>query len=98
MTRKTNHKGISSRPGHYSRDVSTYAPFREQLGMPGVIYREAVLADVPALARIRAAEWESEKYWTDRITGYMEGRLHPQKALAPRIIFVASDNSQIIAF
>jgi GNAT superfamily N-acetyltransferase len=66
--------------------------------MPGVIYREAVLADVPALARIRAVEWESEEYWTNRITGYMEGRLHPQKALAARIIFVASDESEIIGF
>lgn len=66
--------------------------------LAGVIYREAVLTDVPALARIRAAEWESERYWTDRITGYMEGRLHPQKALAPRILFVASHDSEIIGF
>ena len=66
--------------------------------MSGVIYREATLADLPALARIRAAEWESEEYWTERITGYVEGRVHPQKALAPRIIFVASQNSEIIGF
>ena len=63
-----------------------------------MIYREAVLTDVPALARIRAAEWESERYWTNCITGYMEGRLHPQKALAPRILFVASHDSEIIGF
>lgn len=66
--------------------------------MSSVIYREAALADVPALARIRAAEWESEKYWSERITGYMEGRLHPRKALAPRIIFVASGDSEIVGF
>ncbi|HKR32751.1 MAG TPA: GNAT family N-acetyltransferase [Terriglobales bacterium] len=64
--------------------------------MPSVIYREAVLADVPALARIRAAEWESEQYWTERITGYMEGWVHPQKALAPRIVFVALYDSEIV--
>lgn len=66
--------------------------------MPGVMYREATLADVLTLARIRAAEWESEEYWTNRITGYMEGRVHPQKALARRIIFVASQDSEIIGF
>ncbi|HEU5232370.1 MAG TPA: GNAT family N-acetyltransferase [Terriglobales bacterium] len=66
--------------------------------MSSVTYREAVVADVPALARIRAAEWGSEKHWTERITGYMEGRLHPQKALAPRILFIASHDSEIIGF
>lgn len=66
--------------------------------MPGVIYREGVLADVPALARIRATEWESEQYWTNRITGYIEGRLRPQKALAPRMVFVASQDGEIIGF
>lgn len=66
--------------------------------MPGVIYRKAVSADVPALARIRAAEWESEQYWTRRITGYMEGRLHPQKALAPRVLFVAIENHMVVGF
>ena len=64
--------------------------------MPGVTYREAVLADVPALVRLRAAEWGSQQYWTNRITGYMEGRLHPQQALAPRIILLASDDSEIV--
>jgi GNAT superfamily N-acetyltransferase len=104
MLAKMNHKGLSSQPGHYSRDVSTCALLRERpRKMPSLIYREAVLADVPSLARIRAIEWESEQYWTERITGYMEGRLHPQKALAPRIVFiasefVASEQGEIIGF
>ncbi len=66
--------------------------------MPSVIYRQAVPADVPALARIRAAEWESELYWMRRITGYIEGKLHPHKALAERVIFVALENAMIIGF
>lgn len=66
--------------------------------MPDVMYRTAVPSDVPALARIRAAEWESEQYWVQRITGYMEGRLHPQKALAQRVIFAAVENELIIGF
>ena len=66
--------------------------------MRTVIYREAVPADIPALARIRAAEWESEQYWTRRITGYMEGRLHPQKALAERVVFVAVEHDAVVGF
>jgi len=66
--------------------------------MSGVIYREAVLEDVPAMARIRAPAWESEHYWTHRIAGYMEGRLHPQKALAQRVIYLALENDATIGF
>lgn len=66
--------------------------------MPDLIYRTALPSDVPQLARIRAAEWESEQYWVQRITGYMEGRLHPQKALAQRVIFAALENDVIIGF
>ncbi len=63
-----------------------------------MIIREAVPSDTADLARIRAAEWGSEQYWTQRIAGYIEGRLHPQKALALRVVFVALENDVIIGF
>lgn len=66
--------------------------------MPHVVYRVAIASDVPALARIRAAEWESEPYWIQRITGYLEGKLHPKGALAQRAILVALENGVTIGF
>ena len=63
-----------------------------------VEYREAVLADVEELARIRATEWGTEPYWRDRISGYMRGELHPQHALAPRVVFVAAQGVVIVGF
>ena len=66
--------------------------------MPSLIYREALPTDVPALARIRAAEWESEEYWTQRITGYMQAQVHPQKALVPRVLFIACEGYAIMGF
>jgi GNAT superfamily N-acetyltransferase len=63
-----------------------------------VSYREANQADVPALARIRAAEWESEAYWTARILGYMAGEVHPREALPARVIYVAVEDDAIIGF
>jgi ribosomal protein S18 acetylase RimI-like enzyme len=58
-------------------------------------YRVASKSDVPSMARIRAAEWESEEYWTKRITGYMDCEIHPQHALKPRVIYVALDGDSL---
>jgi len=63
-----------------------------------MIYREATTDDVPALARIRAAEWGDETYWRDRILGYMSGELHPRHALEPRVVLVATDETAIVGF
>jgi GNAT superfamily N-acetyltransferase len=63
-----------------------------------VLYREAEKSDVAAMARIRAAEWETEEYWTARISGYMECKLHPQQALMPRVTYVALDGDSIVGF
>jgi len=60
------------------------------------VTREASLADVGRLARIRAAVWGTEQYWRDRIGGYMRGELHPQQALAPRVVLVAEDREEIM--
>ena len=66
--------------------------------MPTVIYRQADTSDIPAMARIRAAEWETEVYWRARITGYLARELHPQQALMPRIIYVALEGDSLVGF
>ena len=64
--------------------------------MPTIAYREATLADVGALARIRAASWGTEQYWESRISGYMRGELHPQHSLPPRVVFVAAEQGVLV--
>jgi predicted N-acetyltransferase YhbS len=61
-----------------------------------VTIRTAEPADIPAMASIRAREWETEPYWQNRITRYLAGELSPQKALAPRIAFVAVDDDEVV--
>lgn len=63
-----------------------------------VQYREANKSDIDAMARVRASEWETEEYWMTRIAGYMDRVLHPQKALMPRVIYVALENSCLAGF
>ena len=57
--------------------------------MPDLLIREATLADVAALAAIRAHSWGTEEYWRERITGYLQRTLHPQLALPERVIYLA---------
>jgi len=64
--------------------------------MLSVNYREALIADVPALARIRAAQWETEQYWARRISGYMEGTLHPHHAFRSRALLVAVEGEMVV--
>ena len=66
--------------------------------MRTVHYRLANKSDVPAMARIRAAEWETEEYWRDRIFRYMNRELHPQWALMPRVIHVALEGETLVGF
>jgi len=63
-----------------------------------VEYREGTLADIPSLARLRSEGWGEAEYWVPRITGYMKGEHHPQKALMPRVVYVAVENDIIIGF
>jgi GNAT superfamily N-acetyltransferase len=53
-------------------------------------------SDIPAMASIRAQSWETETYWQNRITRYLDGTHSPQKALASRTAFVAVDGEQIV--
>ncbi len=50
------------------------------------------------MAKIRSAEWGEEEYWNIRITGYMNGELHPHLALLPRIMYVALNGKTVIGF
>ena len=66
--------------------------------MHPVHYRLANESDVPAMARIRAAEWETEEYWKVRISRYMNRELHPQQALMPRVSYVALQDETLVGF
>src|SRR5208282_638413 len=66
--------------------------------MPTISYRLAGISDVPAMSRIRAAEWETEEYWQVRITKYMNCELHPQHALMPRVNYVAVEGDALVGF
>jgi ribosomal protein S18 acetylase RimI-like enzyme len=50
------------------------------------------------MARIRAARWETEEFWEKRISGYLDGEHHPQKALMPRVIYVATEGNSLVGF
>jgi GNAT superfamily N-acetyltransferase len=63
-----------------------------------IAIRPAELPDIPAMAFIRAKQWETEAYWQHRIRAYLNGELFPQQALAPRAAFVAADGRQIVGF
>jgi GNAT superfamily N-acetyltransferase len=61
-----------------------------------IIYRQAQLSDVPAMAEIRAGDWGTEEYWRERITQYLSGELHPKEALPPRVSFVALEDERVL--
>ena len=63
-----------------------------------MLYRPAQAADVPALAHIRAREWGNFEYWMNRIAGYLEGGIHPQRALPSRTCYVAVEQSSVVGF
>jgi ribosomal protein S18 acetylase RimI-like enzyme len=61
-------------------------------------YRKADGADMTAMAQIRAADWSTVEHWRMRIAGYMNGELHPQQALMPRVVFVAIEEDVVTGF
>src|SRR5882672_941259 len=66
--------------------------------MSSVTYRESEKNDIPSMAQIRAKEWETEEYWNRRISGYLDGKLHPQHALLPRVSYVALNGDSLVGF
>ncbi len=63
-----------------------------------ILIRLVADRDIPAMAAIRALEWETETYWRNRIAGYLAGTQSPQKALPERAGFVAVDDGVIVGF
>jgi ribosomal protein S18 acetylase RimI-like enzyme len=66
--------------------------------MPVLEYREANKSDIQGMSRIRAKNWGTEEYWNARIESYVDCKLHPQHALMPRVIYVASVEYNIVGF
>jgi ribosomal protein S18 acetylase RimI-like enzyme len=66
--------------------------------MSEILYREARQEDLISLASIRAANWETREYWYNRISGYFNYTHNPQKALKPRVMYVAVQEEVIIGF
>ena len=61
-----------------------------------ILYREALVSDVPGMAEVRAGDWGSEEYWSNRIFSYLTHQLHPREALVPRVAFVAVQRERIV--
>ena len=61
-------------------------------------YREATKADIPAMAKIRSAIWETTEFWNERIEGYMNGQSNPTDALPLRQLFVATSENVVVGF
>jgi GNAT superfamily N-acetyltransferase len=61
-------------------------------------YRIARQPDVPAMARIRAADSQTEEAWTARISAYLAGEHHPQHALLPRVSYLALDDDAVVGY
>ncbi|SRR5258708_4042054 len=70
---------------------------RDVLSVP-IRIRQAQRSDIPHMARI----WEIEKgeggTSEDRMSAYFEARLHPQKALLPRVIYLAEEAGELIGY
>ncbi len=62
------------------------------------VCREANIADVPALARIRSLDWGDEEYWKVRISDYLACKTSPRLALKPRVIYVALEGDSLRGF
>lgn len=61
-----------------------------------VLYRQARLSDIRAMAEIRANDWGTEEYWRERIHQYLTHELHPMEALHPRVSFIGLERELIV--
>jgi ribosomal protein S18 acetylase RimI-like enzyme len=66
--------------------------------MSPLLCREASLDDTPAMARLREASGWTEGAPEARMRLYLLGEHHPQKALAPRVAYVAEADGAIVGF
>jgi ribosomal protein S18 acetylase RimI-like enzyme len=63
-----------------------------------VFYRQAEIADVSGMARIRALGWGEPEYWQNRLVNYLFGEQNPREALSPRIAYVAAEENAVAGF
>jgi GNAT superfamily N-acetyltransferase len=56
----------------------------------------ATLNDLPAMSRLRAEHWGAAAEWEPRITAYMIEQQTPQFGLAPRVVYVAVDDNEVV--
>lgn len=63
-----------------------------------IVTRPAEPADIPAMAAMRAREWESDRYWMNRIGAYLGGDLSARESLPGRAVFVAVDDAGVVGF
>lgn len=71
-----------------------HRPFRNLV----IEIRPAEQADIPAMAVIRAQEWETEAYWVSRIGAYLCAEQSPQQAGRARSVFVTVDEPTVVGF
>jgi ribosomal protein S18 acetylase RimI-like enzyme len=93
------------KPGSNRKRLPLFDPAIAPIPGPGksaatapLVLRAAEVDDVPAMAAIRAAEWETEAYWQRRIGNYLRGELGAQHALGGNAVFVASLDADIVGF
>ncbi|HVS92869.1 MAG TPA: GNAT family N-acetyltransferase [Mucilaginibacter sp.] len=61
-------------------------------------YRVATESDISSLARLRALLRGTVEGWAPYIKGYMDGITNPQKAMAQRTVYVATDGDRIVGW
>jgi GNAT superfamily N-acetyltransferase len=54
--------------------------------------------DIPAMAALRAREWESATFWNQRIRWYLSGEHSPREGLPARAGFVAVEGDALLGF
>jgi len=57
-------------------------------------YREANISDSETVAKLLAKP-ETQDFWISRVQGYFKKEHHPQKALLPRVVYVAIENEVV---
>ena len=62
-----------------------------------IAIRQASVADVPAMASVRTPDEEAGPA-DSRMAAYLEGRHHPQQALAPRVAFLAEHGDDVVGY
>jgi len=63
-----------------------------------ILYRPAHRFDIPHMARIWSVEKGEGGTSEERMTAYFDGRLHPQQALLPRVVYVATEGAALIGY